>query len=409
MPGSLERDVEIARSESFLGADKNPDGLKGSKGTASRNSDDHPFFASHQSDAHPCTVTPDGNSQMKTPVAVNWEPDIENSPAHATISRRPSFKDRLISIDVALLVCFALWYAGNYYYNITNKQALNAAGGAAGFPMTIATLQLGVGCIYAVFLWLAPDARQRPTITFQDYVNTLPVGFTAAGAHLGSVFALSAGAVSFAQIVKAAEPAFAAVVGTSFYGITVSTAKWLCLVPVIGGVIIASVGELSFSWGALITAAVANTFAAVKANENKKLMNTEGLAERLGSVGNQFALTTINAFLFSLPLMLAMEGWKLGAFWELCKTSSAVRNNLVFSGMWFYLYNEVATMTIKKTSAVTQSVANTAKRVIVIIVIALVMGEHLGVMKLVGCSIGIGGVFLYSIVDKVVSRCRRTR
>ena len=34
--------------------------------------------------------------------------------------------------------------------------ALKAAGGAAGFPLTIATLQLGVGCIYALFLWVSP-------------------------------------------------------------------------------------------------------------------------------------------------------------------------------------------------------------------------------------------------------------
>ena len=47
--------------------------------------------------------------------------------------------------DFALLTYFALWYLGNYYYNITNKLALKAAGGAAGFPMIISTLQLGVG------------------------------------------------------------------------------------------------------------------------------------------------------------------------------------------------------------------------------------------------------------------------
>jgi solute carrier family 35 protein E1 len=217
-------------------------------------------------------------------------------------------------IDLPLLACFALWYLGNYYYNITNKLALNAAGGAAGFPMTIATLQLGVGVLYALFLWAAPDARKKPDITFSDYMKTLPVGFTAAGAHAASVFALSAGAVSFAQIVKAAEPAFAAVLGTLFYGASISTAKWICLIPVIGGVVLASLGELSFAWAALATAAIANVFAAVKGNENKKLMSTEGLSDRIGSIGNQFALTTINSFLFCLPLMLLTEGRKLGAF-----------------------------------------------------------------------------------------------
>ena len=53
-------------------------------------------------------------------------------------------------------------------------------------------------------------------------------------------------------------------------------------------------------------------------------------------------------------------------------------------------------------SAVTQSVANTAKRVIVIVGVALVLGESLDPMKLIGCGIGIGGVFLYSIIDNLV-------
>lgn len=50
----------------------------------------------------------------------------------------------------------------------------------------------------------------------------------------------------------------------------------------------------------------------------------------------------------------------------------------------------------------TQSVANTAKRVIVIVGVALVLGESLDPMKLIGCGIGISGVFLYSIIDNLV-------
>jgi solute carrier family 35 protein E1 len=306
-------------------------------------------------------------------------------------------------VDVALLLCFALWYLGNYYYNISNKIALTAAGGAAGFPMTIATLQLGVGVIYALFMWLAPDARKRPNISFKDYVKTLPVGAMTAGAHAASVFALSAGSVSFAQIVKASEPAFAAVIATYFYSAKISKAKWLSLIPVIGGVCLASLGELNFAMGALVTASIANIFAAIKGNENAKLMKTDGLSDRIGSVGNQFALTTINAFLFTLPVMLLMEGSKLGQFMTLLKTSPVLFNNLIGSGLWFYLYNELATLTIKKTNAVTQSVANTAKRVIVIIVVALVMKESLTPLKLIGSGIGVGGVFLYSIIDKLVA------
>ncbi|CAJ1396812.1 unnamed protein product [Effrenium voratum] len=306
--------------------------------------------------------------------------------------------------DFVLLAYFALWYLGNYYYNITNKRALTAAGGVHGFPMTIATMQLGVGCLWALLLWGYPDARKLPKLTTEDYTKTLIVGGTSAGAHAASVFALNAGAVSFGQIVKAAEPAFAALIGVLFYSSKVSVGKWLCLIPVIGGVVLASLGETSFAWAALVTAAMANVFAAFKANENKKLMGTEGLKDRMGGVGNQFAITMINSFLFCLVVMCITEGSRFGEFVKLASTNNTVLFNLIFSGLWFYAYNELATFTIKKTNAVTSSVANTAKRVIVIVGVALVMHESLSPLKLAGCTVGIGGVFLYSVIDDLLKK-----
>jgi len=307
-------------------------------------------------------------------------------------------------IDIPLLIYFALWYLGNYFYNVTNKLALKAAGGSAGFPMTISALQLGVGCLYGIFLWFAPDARKAPEVTLDDIIKMLPVAFCYMGAHSASVFSFASGSVSFGQIVKASEPAFAAVLSQFVYGSKVSKAKWLCLPIVIGGVILASVNELDFAVSALVSACIANLFAAFKGNENKKLMSTEGLSDRLGSVGNQFALTTILGFLMSIPVIMIKEGNKFGEFIELFKSTPAIRNNLIASGLWFYGYNELATMTLKKTSAVTASVANTAKRVIVIVGVALVLGESLDPMKLLGCGIGISGVFLYSIIDSLVKK-----
>merc|ERR1712007_404159 len=156
-----------------------------------------------------------------------------------------------------------------------------------------------------------------------------------------------------------------------------------------------------FAWAALFTAAVANVFAAIKANENKKLMSSPGLKDRMGSVGNQFALTTINSFLFCSVLMFITEGRKLGEFFNLVRgggLGAVVLSNMVYSGLWFYLYNELATLTIKKTGAVTQSVMNTAKRAVVILGVAVVLGESLDPLKLAGSAICIGGVFLYSLM-----------
>jgi solute carrier family 35 protein E1 len=315
-----------------------------------------------------------------------------------------------MAIDIPLITYFFFWYLGNYYYNIQNKTAANAAGGAE-FAMTIATAQLAIGVIYALFLWVAPDARTPPKITTSDFIKMIPAGVCSAGAHAASVFSLAAGGVAFGQIVKAAEPAFAAVIGTFIYGKKISVAKWLCLLPIIGGVCLAAVKQnkdgtfqLDFTMGGLIGAVVANVFASFKGQESHKLMSTPGLKERMGSVGNQFALMTIISLLVSIPLAIFKEGPAFPKFVEIFTTNPACWQNVILSGLTFYAYNELATMTLKKISAVTNSVANTAKRVVVIVGSAIVFNESISGLKAVGCAICIGGVFLNSVIDDILPK-----
>lgn len=311
-------------------------------------------------------------------------------------------------MDIPLLTYFAFWYLGNYYYNIYNKNAAVASGGS-DFAMTIATAQLAVGVIYALFLWAAPDARKPPKITTSDFIKMLPSGICSAGAHAASVFSLAAGGVAFGQIVKASEPAFAAIIGTFVYGKRISIYKWLCLVPIIGGVVLAALKqnadgsfEMDFTVGGLVGALIANVFAAFKGNESKKLMETPGLKDRIGSVGNQFAIMTIISLLTSIPLMMFREGPRLAEFATMFKTNGTVFNNIILSGLTFYGYNELATMTLTKISAVANSVANTAKRVVVIVGCAIVFKESISGLKAIGCAICIGGVFLDSVIDDIM-------
>jgi len=323
---------------------------------------------------------------------------VVNAPKGSQL-RGGAAKPLFMGMDMGLLGAFAGWYLGNYYYTLNNKLALNAAGGSNGFPVTIGFMQYIVGSIYALYLWLAPDCRKLPDVSMADLGKIVPVAACAAGAHLSSIFSMNLGAVSFAQIVKASEPAFAALIGTTLYGKHISQAKWLCLIPVIGGVCLASLKELDFSVWALLAACVANCFAAFRANENKKLMDTEGLNDRIGSVGNQFALSILIGAITILPIWGFTEASKFGTFWELFKTNKVLMSNTITSGLYFYLYNELSTITIKKTSATTMSVANTAKRVIVIVGVAIALGESLELIKMIGCGIGIGGVLLYSMVN----------
>jgi hypothetical protein len=79
---------------------------------------------------------------------------------------------------------------------------------------------------------------------------------------------------------------------------------------------------------------------------------------------------------------------------------------IYLSGLTFYAYNELATMTLTKISAVTQSVANTAKRVVVIVGSAIVFNESISGLKAIGCAICIGGIYsLIYVIHMCVNVC----
>jgi len=305
-----------------------------------------------------------------------------------------------IPAQASTLICFTLWFMGGFAYNIHNKRIFKATGG--GFPMILATLELGVSFIYALVLWLGPDRRQRPNMSFKDYVRTLPIGAAFAGLHIAQMFALSLGAVSFGQIVRNAEPAFAAVIGTCLYGAKISAARWVSLIPVIGGVTLASLGEVDFAMGALVTAALANVFNAIRGNEIEKLLNEPRMSERLGTARNVYAISTINAFLFALPLMLLTEGSYLHLFLPLMTKNPALVNTVAVASTGFILSNEFGTRAIQKMGTVQNAVGKTAVRVVFVVVSALVLRESLGFLKLLGAGVSIGGVFLYSTIEQLL-------
>jgi solute carrier family 35 protein E1 len=228
------------------------------------------------------------------------------------------------------------------------------------------------------------------------------------------VFALG-GDPLFGQIVKAGEPVISAVVNTIFYGKAPTINKALCLPIIVGGVGFASLKKsatgaygLKFDQTALVFGMIANAFAAFKGSENKKLMDAPGIKDRFAGVGNQFAVTEVLSFIVSLPVMIYTEGHNWGKFCDLFMSSKALQWNVIMSGITFYLYNELATMTIKKVGPVTNSVANTAKRVIVM----LGMAAHPGAAPLteeqqIGAAVAIGGVLVYSLIDDLLPKKKK--
>lgn len=356
----------------------------------------------------------------------------------------------------------ALWYIGNILYIKYNKEASdafaiqkmmcpknkNCSGNnkhlmvADGKPdgtawaMSVATGQLLVGVIYALYLWIAPDCRPMPKITIKDVQKMAPTGICSALAHASSVFALTVGGIAFGSIVKAAEPVFSAIISAVIYKHAPSTAKFLCFIPIVGGIAIASlkfqdnftflkpetmmpkIDNDFFSMPGLLFACAANVFAAFKGLEGKKIKDDKDLKEKLGNEANSFAVFGIISLLASIPLMIFKEGSNPGGLASLVNivmTKENAMRSLLLSGATFYLYNECAFMTLKSDKnpagmdAVTNSVANTAKRVVVIYYGSLISGHALSTAQIVGCSICIIGVFVYSVIDDIVKKFQKPK
>jgi len=127
-----------------------------------------------------------------------------------------------------------LWYLFNIAYNIYNKQSLNVL----NFPWTIAAIQMAVGILYFVPLWLL-GIRKAPKLNADKLKTLFPIALCHTGVHVGAVVALGAGAVSFAHIVKTSEPVVTCALNFAFLGEVLPLSVYLTLIPIVGGVGIA--------------------------------------------------------------------------------------------------------------------------------------------------------------------------
>ena len=170
---------------------------------------------------------------------------------------------------------FALWYLFNIGYNIYNKKALNAL----AIPYTMALLQLAVGIPYAGALWLT-GLRKTPKLSKDDIKTLIPVSLGHLGTHIGAVVSLGAGAVSFTHIVKASEPVVSAALSAVMLGAIYHPITYLTLLPIVGGVALASLKELSFTWVGFIAAMGSNLSSALRGILAKKTMG-DGVGENM--------------------------------------------------------------------------------------------------------------------------------
>mmetsp|Transcript_13644 Transcript_13644/g.21091 ORF Transcript_13644/g.21091 Transcript_13644/m.21091 type:complete len:389 (-) Transcript_13644:207-1373(-) len=291
---------------------------------------------------------------------------------------------------------FGTWYALNIMYNIVNKKMLNAVPA----PFTIGSLQFLVGALYSTFLWTT-GLRAPPKLSDTGRKAVAQIGFFHSWGQLASMISLGAGPVSFTHIVKALEPFFSALVSALLLGKWMKPQVYASLIPVVGGVGYACLKEKFFSWLAFNAAMASNVLFALRAVCSKSAM-TDSVGENITSA-NLFGLVTWAAFLISVPMFIVTEGSTFLGLWETAAEQSGnmkLVRQLIVSGLFHYLNNEVMYLALSNVHPVTLAVGNTMKRCFIMVASVMVFHNPISLQAALGSAVGISGVLLYSLTKQ---------
>ena len=323
-----------------------------------------------------------------------------------------------------VILYLSLWYFFSAVYNIYNKKALNNL----ALPWFVATVQMGTGLLLFTPLWVL-KLREFPTSKLSELFEVF--GFMKSVAlfqtltHISGVIALGSGVVSFTQVVKASEPVFTAGISAIFLKEFLPWQVYITLIPVCIGVAIASTTELTFSWYCLLAGIVANIFGAARGVFGKTQMCGETSCLEQLSPENYYAVLTILSFFMLVPATIFMEGRQIATIVKsaifhfkehvlvnavtLPAAGIALQSKInfdgllysLFSGVLFYMYNEVSFRTLNKVHPVTHAVSNTVKRIVIILSSVVVFNNKMTATGIFGTCLAISGVFFYSIAQYI--------
>jgi solute carrier family 35 protein E1 len=181
---------------------------------------------------------------------------------------------------------------------------------------------------------------------------------------------------------------------------------YFMLIPIVGGVGLACIKEgkgVDINMEAFLYASMANASAALKGKLGSSVTKSlKSDKSKNMDAANVYAVMNIISFLCTLPFVVINELPTLSKTWDHAVAehgAQAILTNIFLSGFCFYFYNEFAFSFTAHVGAVTSSVLNTAKRVIIIVVSSIVFQEAMERNTVVGSAIAIAGTFAYSLTS----------
>ncbi|GAA0153226.1 secondary carrier transporter [Lithospermum erythrorhizon] len=284
-----------------------------------------------------------------------------------------------------------LWYLTNIGVLLLNKYLLSNYGFA--FPIFLTMCHMSACALLSylsiIFLKVVPFQRIKSRSQLLR-ISTLSVVFCAS--VVGGNISLRYLPVSFNQAVGATTPFFTAVFA---YIMTLKKEHFItysALLPVVGGVVIASGGEPSFHLYGFIMCISATAARAFKSVLQGVLLSSEG--EKLNSMNLMLYMSPI-AVLVLLPAAVVMEPNVLEVTIPLGIENKFMWLLVFLNSAMAYGANLCNFLVTKHTSALTLQVLGNAKGAVAVVISILIFRNPVTITGIAGYTLTVMGVVAY--------------
>jgi len=205
--------------------------------------------------------------------------------------------------------------------------------------------------------------------------------------------------VSFMQTIKSFTPATTVILQWLVWSKHFEWRIWASLVPIVGGILLTSVTELSFNIFGFCAAMVGCLATSTKTILAESLLH----GYKFDSINTVYYMAPFATMILALPAMLLEGGGVINWFY----THNSVVPALIIilgSGVLAFCLNFSIFYVIHSTTAVTFNVAGNLKVAVAVLVSWLIFRNPISAMNAIGCGITLVGCTFYGYVRHLISQ-----
>nr|XP_042902827.1 solute carrier family 35 member E1 homolog isoform X2 [Parasteatoda tepidariorum] len=292
-----------------------------------------------------------------------------------------------------VLLCI-IWYCVSSGNGVILKTILNDF----PYPTTVTMVQLLTATVLSGPLFSVLGVRTNVEISRSYYWKLIvPLAFGKFFSSVSTHVSIWKVPVSYAHTVKATMPLFTVILSRIILGEKQTLKVYFSLIPIVIGVVIATASEISFNVVGLISALLATMGFSLQHIFSKKVLNET----KIHHLRLLYVLARL-ALLFFLPVWVMYDLTTIiydeNLFQQ--KNQGRIYFLLFADGLCNYAQNIVAFSIISLVSPLTYSVCNTAKRISVIAVSLILLGNPVTAVNFFGMMLAIFGVLVYNKNNK---------